>query len=52
MAVVRCLLKEVAFFSDIYRGRGHDLLTDRIDRWVGNLSKKLLKVVKQRLMFL
>ena len=33
----------------MYGGRGHDVLTDCIDRWIGYLGKKLFEIMEQRM---
>ena len=52
MAVFRRLLQEVAVFARVDGGGGDDLLADRVDRRVCHLSKHLLEIVEQRLVFL
>ena len=39
LAVFRCLLQDIALFTYIYSSGSNDLLTDGIDRRVGNLCK-------------
>ena len=51
-AVLLFCLQKVASLSNINGGRGHDLLTDRIDGRIGYLRKQLLKIIEQRLMML
>ena len=50
ITVFRHFLQQVSVFAKIDRRGRHDLLTDRIDRRVCHLCKKLLKVVEQRMM--
>ena len=50
LTVLRPLLQEVAVLADVDGRRGHDFLTDRVDRRVGHLRKQLFEVIKQRLM--
>ena len=52
LAVIRRFLQDISLLAHIDSGRGNDLFPDRVDGRVSHLSKKLLKVVKQGLMFL
>ena len=51
-AVLLFCFQKIASLSNINGGRGHDLLTDRIDGRIGYLRKQLLKIIEQRLMML
>ncbi len=52
LAVDGLLVQQVSIFSHIHRGRCDDLLPNRVDGRICHLGKKLLKIVKQRLVFL
>ena len=49
-AVLRFFNEQVAVRADIHGGIGDNLLTQRVNRRVGDLGKQLLEIVEQRLM--
>ena len=49
VAVLRRLIQNVALGADVAGERHHQLLADRIDRWVRHLREELLEIVEQRL---
>ena len=49
VTILRGLFQNITLSTDVYGGRGHDLLTDGIDGRVGHLSEQLLEIMEQRM---
>ena len=45
MAVGRCRVQQILFWTNIAFQRHDDFFTNRIDGWIGNLSKELFEII-------